>query len=144
MQRMQEEGGFTLIELMIVVVIIGLLAAIAVPNFLNFQDQARTASVKSNCHTVQLVSEDFSIRNDGVYPATVAAVANDGSTIIDLLPNGERLANPWTKANTEPVDGNAATLGQTGYRPEVQAGIVSGYIIEGYGKSSVVLTVSNG
>jgi len=134
---LRDSKGFTLIELMIVVVIIGILAAIAIPNFIAMQARAKEASTKSNCHTVQLAAEDFAVQNDGVYSAVVA-------NIIPMLPGGVALENPFTKAATEPVDGAAATPGQTGYVPIVQGGANVGYTITGFGKTALIITLTSG
>ena len=67
--RRRDEAGFTLIELMIVVAIIGILAAIAIPNFMRFQARARTSEARSNLAAVytsqQAYMQEFnSYRND--------------------------------------------------------------------------------
>jgi hypothetical protein len=62
-----------------------------------------------------------------------------------MLPGGQRLENPFTHANTEPINGAAATEGQTGYQPIQQNGVNVGYTITGAGKGGqVVITLTSG
>ena len=55
----KSQKGFTLIELMIVVAIIGILAAIAIPNFLRFQLRARSSEGKTNIAALRTAQESF-------------------------------------------------------------------------------------
>ena len=61
-------GAFTLVELLIVVAIVAILAAIAVPNFLEAQVRAKTARAKSDLRTVATALESYSVDNNGHYP----------------------------------------------------------------------------
>lgn len=68
---MRRGRGFTLIELMMVVAIIGLITAIAVPNFMSSRHRAYEASVRANMHTIQVSVEDFAALAEGFYPGTI-------------------------------------------------------------------------
>lgn len=60
--------GFTLIELMLVVAIVGLLATIAIPKFGNLIDKSREAVVKGNIGNLRSALSIYYADNEGIYP----------------------------------------------------------------------------
>jgi len=65
--KIRTQKGFTLIEVLVVLGIIGLLIAFLVPNLLGAQDRAKEAAVKAVMHSVQLAVEAYNMENDS-YP----------------------------------------------------------------------------
>jgi type IV pilus assembly protein PilA len=73
-QRMaQEESGFTLVELLVVMLILGLLAAIAIPAFFNQRDKAKDADAKTAVRTAETSMETYATDHDGKYGGADAA-----------------------------------------------------------------------
>src|SRR3990172_7879978 len=69
--KVDREKGFTLIELMIVVAILGILAAIAIPNFMRFQAKSKQSEAKTNLGALGTTAEAWRSEND-TYVATWA------------------------------------------------------------------------
>ena len=104
--RAQSESGFTLVELLVVMLILGLLAAIAVPAFFNQRDKANDAEAKTTAKTTQTAIETFATDNNGAYTtATVASLR----TIEPTIPaSGVALSNLGAKTYTITVTSSTA------------------------------------
>ena len=70
--RQNKEGGFTLIELMIVIAIIGILAAIAIPNFVSYRRRAYNASANSGIRDLYTAAQAYFTDNHSASTTNVA------------------------------------------------------------------------
>jgi len=97
--HLNDESGFTLVELLIVMLVLGLLAAIAIPAFLSQRDKARDAEAKAAVRTAQTASEVIAVENDGAYDgANGVTVAN--IRVIEPTLNDANLSVPAVAADT--------------------------------------------
>ena len=122
MLNRSNQRGFTLIELMIVVVVIGILAAIAIPNFVAMQTRAREGSAKANMHTFQLAAEDYGVQNDGAYgdaPSVAALLPGQppASTFVNPFDRSSGDGNSWVAASSwaTPLATGSVKAGITAY-----------------------------
>ncbi len=112
---MDRRSAFTLIEVLIVVLVIGILAAIVVPQFSDASTDAKLSTLKTNLQTIRGQIHLYKMQHDGSYPTSVGTFVNqmtlaskpDGSTAaigtsgFDLGPYLQSVPdNPYTGSNS--------------------------------------------
>ena len=128
MRKNNGRKGFTLIELMIVIAIIIILAAVAIPNYLNMTDRAKRSRVASDFNTVATALETYST-DWGHYPA-----AADWQALIGELSGGAVGTTP-----TENITGHPTITGEDGgivyIKPDTLTAMKNPWTNEDYGYS---------
>ncbi|MBV61136.1 type II secretion system major pseudopilin GspG [Abyssibacter profundi] len=88
-QRLTRQSGFTLIEVMVVVVILGILAAVAVPRIMDNPDKARAAKARQDVRAIEAALDMYRLDNYH-YPST-----QQGLEALVRQPSGEPPARNW-------------------------------------------------
>ncbi|MEZ6234489.1 MAG: prepilin-type N-terminal cleavage/methylation domain-containing protein [Phycisphaerales bacterium] len=94
--------AFTLVEILIVVVILGILAAIVVPQFTNAANEARGGNIDTQESTIQNQLELYAARNNGNYP-DLTDPAEDWDALVAAGYFKEPPANPFDQ-DADPTD----------------------------------------
>ncbi|MEW6380181.1 MAG: prepilin-type N-terminal cleavage/methylation domain-containing protein [bacterium] len=122
-RNLKNQQGFTLIELMIVVAIIGILSAIAIPNFMTFRLKAKTSEAKANLGSIRTCEEAYKAEQETYY-GTIAQYPTS-------VPGATSVA--WTSTATAFSAIGFAPSGKVYYSYEVTAADTSAFTAKAYG-----------
>lgn len=98
--KLKNEDGFTLIEILVALIVVGLLAAVSIGGYIHMQSTAATGGIVSNIQKFETKTKQYAFMNSGSFTGlSAAALQSDG-----LLPKG------WTTSSDEAVPPNTSTI----------------------------------
>lgn len=125
----KNKKGFTLIELMIVIAIIAILAAILVPNFLKARAQGQLAACESNIKNLATALEMYATDNTGTYPTELVTLtsSNAGGGYMKTIPVCPSYRDASSYGYTMATMPDNFTMYCSGPSSHVSAGSINGY-----------------
>lgn len=114
----RRKGGFTLIEIMIVVLIIGILLAIAIPNFMRARESSRAKSCVANLKQIETAKEQWAMDNkkaDGDDPGGVGTLVPTYIKQTPVCPSGGAYTVSPVGTNAICTGGSTGAPGEYNY-----------------------------
>lgn len=93
-QKKHRRGGFTLVELLLVVCILGILAAVVVPNIMGHDEEARRTATRTSIKTLAGQVQVFAMRHNGKLPDTLEELSQSTGDEQPLIDAGS-LNDSW-------------------------------------------------
>ncbi|MBI4364084.1 MAG: prepilin-type N-terminal cleavage/methylation domain-containing protein [Candidatus Latescibacteria bacterium] len=122
--------GYNLIELMVVVAVLGVLFAIAIPNYYALKARSQEALTVANMYNLEIAMINFSVDHQGIYPQP-----GDDAEILTIVSGGKYPENPFTDAGEPWIWGApGGPPGTIGCAPG-PSGYAKGFEIWGMGRS---------
>ena len=104
LKTLRKEGGFTLLELLIVIVIIGILALLIIPNITSAPKKARDTQRKTDLRAVKNGLEEYFVSNNS-YPTALTDLTTGTAPIMKTVPNDPKNTGAYVYTYT-PANGN--------------------------------------
>lgn len=112
-ERMRHKRGFTLVELLVVIVVLAVLAAIVLPKFMNSSSRSKESALKSDLKLARNAISLFQT-DTGVYPKSLADLSATSADGVTATITASDWHGPYLESiPTDPVSGNALNYDST-------------------------------